>query len=96
MWLLRLVLVVAVVVAVWYVVRAVRAGGAPTLGTAVRFVPVEQLPADQRQAIEAQLAQGRTTHAVTLYREATGAGPKEARTAVETYRWKQGGAGAAS
>ncbi|PKW28064.1 hypothetical protein [Phycicoccus duodecadis] len=96
MWLLRLVLIVAVVVAVWYVVRAVRSGGAPTLGATVRFIPVEQLPDDERQAIEAQLAQDRTVHAIKLYREATGAGLKEAKTAVETYRWKQGGAGAAS
>ncbi|KRE62453.1 hypothetical protein [Nostocoides sp. Soil756] len=96
MWLLRLVLIVAVVVAVWYVVRTVRSGGGPTLGTSVRFIPVEQLPAEERQAIEAQLAQDRTVHAIKLYREATGAGLKEAKTAVETYRWKQGGAGATS
>ncbi|WP_299447120.1 ribosomal protein L7/L12 [uncultured Phycicoccus sp.] len=91
MWLVRLLLIVAVIVAVWYVVRAVRAGGMPTLGSHVRFVPVEELPEAHRQAIEVQLAQDQTISAIKLYREATGAGLKEAKTAVETYRWKHGG-----
>lgn len=91
MWLFRLVLIVAVVVAVWYVVRAVRAGGLPSLGTSVQFTPVEELPEQARQAIDVQLAQEQTIGAIKLYREATGAGLKESRTAVETYRWKQGG-----
>lgn len=89
--LVKLLLLVAVVVAVLYVVRAVREGGVPSLSSHLRFTPVEELPDLARQAIDAQLAAGRTVEAVTLYRQATGAGLKESRTAVETYRWKQGG-----
>ena len=82
---------VAVVVAIWYVVRAVRSGGSPTLASHVRFTPVEELPDHARQAIDVQLSQDQMITAVKLYREATGAGLKESKTAVETYRWKHGG-----
>lgn len=88
---MRLALIVAVIVAVWYVVRAVRAGGLPTLGAPVRFTPVEELPDAHRQAIDVQLARNQLISAIKVYREATGAGLKESRTAVETYRWKHGG-----
>ncbi|NHA67321.1 hypothetical protein [Phycicoccus flavus] len=91
MWLFRLLLIVAVVVAVWYVVRALRSGGVPSLSTHVRFTPVEELPAQARQAIDVQLAQDNLIAAIKLYREATGVGLKESKTAVETYKWKQGG-----
>ncbi|QIM21258.1 hypothetical protein G7075_09130 [Phycicoccus sp. HDW14] len=89
--LFKVVLLVAVVVAVWFVVRAVRAGSGPSLGSHVSFMPVEELPERARQAIDVQLAQDQLIGAVKLYREATGAGLKESKTAVETYRWKHGG-----
>ena len=87
MTLLKLLLVIAVVVAVWYVVRAVRAQG----GTETSFTPVEELAPDVRGVIDAALARGQEVAAVKHYRAATGAGLVQSRTAVETYRWKQGG-----
>ncbi len=90
--LVKLVLLLAVIAAVWYVVRAVRENGVPSLQSHVRFTPVDELPEHARQAIDVQLAKGQLIPAITLYREATGAGLKESKTAVETYRWKQGGA----
>ena len=95
MWLFRLVVIVAIIVAVWYVVRAVRAGGGPSglLGSGdVTFTPVEELQDNDRRVIDAALAQGSLDPAVAHYRAATGAGTKEARAALDTYRWKQGGA----
>lgn len=92
--LLKVLLLVAVVVAVWYVVRAVRNGTGPSLRTHVSFTPVEELPQQARQAIEVQLAQDQLVGAIKLYREATGAGLEESKTAVETYRWKHGGGAA--
>ncbi|MGG5260687.1 hypothetical protein [Phycicoccus avicenniae] len=89
--LVKVLLLVAVVVAVWYVVRAVRAGSGPTLGSHVRFTPVEELPEAAQQAIDVQLGRDQMIAAIKLYREATGAGLKESKTAVETYRWKHGG-----
>ncbi|MBM6404180.1 hypothetical protein JQN72_07975 [Phycicoccus sp. CSK15P-2] len=89
--LVKLVLIIAVVVAVWYVVRAVRANGMPGLSSHVTFMPVDELPEHARQAIDVELAQDRLIPAIKLYREATGAGLKESKTAVETYRWKHGG-----
>ena len=70
MTLLKLVLIVAALVAVWDVVRAVRAqqGGAD-----VTFTPVEELSADVRQVIDASLAQGQAVAAIKHYRAATGA-----------------------
>lgn len=87
---LKLLLLVLLVVVVWYVVRTSRSGA---LGSSapVRFQPVDQLPEATRHAIDVELAADRTVSAVALYREATGAGPKEARTALDTYRWRQGG-----
>lgn len=91
MGILRLLVIVAVVVAVWYVVRTYRAGGFPALGSSGRFTPVDELPGGARQAIDTRLAQDDVDGAVRHYRQATGAGAKIARTAVETYRWKIGG-----
>ncbi len=85
---LKLVLVVLVVVAVWYVVRMVRA---QQNGTDVTFTPVEELSADVRQVIDASLAQGQAIAAIKHYRAATGAGLAQSKAAVETYRWKSGG-----
>jgi ribosomal protein L7/L12 len=92
--LVKVLLLVAVVVAVWYVVRAVRNGTGPSLRTHVTFTPVEELPRQAQQAIDVQLAQDQLVGAIKLYREATGAGLKESKTAVETYRWKHGGGAA--
>lgn len=91
MWIVRLLVIVAVVVAVWYVVRTVRSGGLPALGGSVRFTPVDELASGPRQAIDVRLAKDDLDGAVDAYRRATGAGAKESRTAVETYRWKTGG-----
>ncbi|GGL26983.1 hypothetical protein H9L10_03970 [Phycicoccus endophyticus] len=88
MFLLKLLLLAAVVVAVWYVVRAVRSTSA---SGEVSFAPVETLPAEARQVIDAALARGETLAAARHYRAATGAGLAQSRAAVETYRWKQGG-----
>ena len=92
MWLFRLVLIVAVLVAVWYVVRAIRSGGLPGSSRELTFTPVEQLPDEARRVIDAALARGERGTALEHYRAATGSGPAQARTAVETYAWKQGGA----
>ena len=89
MGLLKLLVLVAAVVAVWDVVRQVRASGA---SGEVAFTPVEELAAEVRGVIDASLAQGRLVGAVKHYRAATGAGLAQSRAAVETYRWKQGGA----
>ncbi|MBT9255718.1 hypothetical protein KMZ32_09520 [Phycicoccus sp. MAQZ13P-2] len=88
MTLLKLVLIVAALVAVWYVVRMVRAqqGGAD-----VTFTPVEELSADVRQVIDASLAQGQAVAAIKHYRAATGASLAQSKAAVETYDWKSGG-----
>ena len=96
--LLRLLVIVAVLAALWYVVRAVRsAGGVGALlgsGGEVTFTPVEELPAAQRQVIDDALSRGRLGPAVQHYRAATGSGEKQAQAAVDTYRWRQGGADA--
>lgn len=89
MGLLKLLVLVAAVVAVWYVVRQVRASGG---SGEVAFTPVEELAPEVRGVIDSSLAQGRLVGAVKHYRAATGAGLAQSRAAVETYRWKQGGA----
>ena len=96
MWLFRLLVIIAVVVAVWYVVRAVRAGGgigAVTGQSDVSFTPVEELPRPERLLLDGKLEQGDVVAAVKHYRAATGATQAQAKAAVDTYRWKIGEGG---
>ena len=58
----------------------------------VSFTPVESLAPEVRQDIDAALARGHAIAAVKHYRDATGAGLSASKAAVDTYRWKHGGA----
>jgi len=86
--LFKLILLLAVVAAVWWVVTSVRASRGTT-GTA--FTPVEELPTEVQQTIDAALDRGELIGAIKHYRAATGAGLTESKAAVETRRWKRGG-----
>lgn len=86
--LFKLLLLVALATLVWWVVTSVR----NSQGSAsVTFTPVEDLPSEVAQTIDAALARGELIAAIKHYRVATGAGLKESKTAVETRRWKRGG-----
>ena len=85
---LRLLLIVALAVLVWWVVTSYRASRGTT-GT--MFTPVEDLAPEVRSTIDAALARGELVGAIRHYRAATGAGQKESKAAVETHRWKSGG-----
>ena len=82
----KLLLIVVVAVAVWYVVTRLR-NAQPKH---VAFQPVAQLPADRRAAIEDAIAKDQLITAVRLYRDATGAGLAAAKAAVQTHRAKSG------
>ena len=83
MSLLRLVLLVALVLAVVWAFRSYR------LSRGVRFTPVEELAPEVRHSIDAALARGEVGEAMKHYRAATGAGLAESKAAVETRRWKK-------
>ncbi len=86
--LFKLVLLVVIGVAVWLVVTRVMGG---RTDAPVRFTPVEDLSVEVQQTIDAALARGELVAAVKHYRAATGASLLEAKTAVDTRRWKQQG-----
>lgn len=81
----KLLLLVAVAIAVWYVVTRLRSAR-----DTVSFTPVEDLPTDVRATIDAALSRGEGVTAIKHYRAATGAGVAAAKAAVETHRWKGG------
>lgn len=84
---LKVVLVLAVLAAAWWVVTTVRtANGRP----GVRFTPVEDLAPEVRDSIDAALSRGELIPAIQHYRAATGAGLRASKAAVETRRWKTG------
>ena len=88
MSLLKLAVIVAVILVVWWVVTSYRnAGGRSD----VTFTPVEELAPEVRDTIDAALSRGELMPAIKHYRAATGAGLKESKAAVETRRWKTGG-----
>lgn len=84
--LFKLVLLVAVLAAVWWVVTSVRASKGRS-GTA--FTPVEELSPEVQQTIDSALDRGELIGAIKHYRAATGAGLAESKAAVETRRWKR-------
>ena len=84
--LFKLILIVAVVAAVWWVVTTYRASQG-TSNTA--FTPVEELAPEERQVIDAALDRGELINAIKHYRTATGANLAAAKAAVETRRWKR-------
>lgn len=83
---LKLLLIVVVAVAVFYVVTRFRNAQRQT----VKFQPVTQLPTDARAAIERAIAEDRLVSAVKLYREATGAGLAASKAAIDTHRGARG------
>lgn len=85
--LLKLLLIVAVAVLVWWVVTSVRASRGST-GTT--FTPVDELAPEVQQTIDAALSRGELVAAIKHYRAATGAGLAKSKAAVETRRWKTG------
>jgi ribosomal protein L7/L12 len=85
---LKIVLLVAIALVVWWVVTSVRTAR----GTSgVRFTPVEELAPEVRQTIDGALSRGELISAIQHYRAATGAGLTESKAAVETRRWKVDG-----
>jgi hypothetical protein len=82
----KLLLLVAVVAAVWWVVTSLRASRGTTRTT---FTPVEELAPEVRQTIDAALARGELLGAIRHYRAATGAGLAQSKAAVETRRWRR-------
>lgn len=82
--LLKIVLLVAVVAAAWWLVTTYRASRGTT---GVRFTPVEELAPEVRATIDAALSRGELVPAIQHYRAATGAGLSAAKAAVETRRW---------
>jgi ribosomal protein L7/L12 len=86
--LFKLLLLVAAVVAVWWVVTSVRASRGTTATT---FTPVEDLAPEVQQTIDAALDRGELVGAIKHYRAATGAGLAQSKAAVETRRWKRDG-----
>jgi ribosomal protein L7/L12 len=84
--LLKLILLLAVIAAVWWVVTSVRASRGTT---STRFTPVEDLTPEVRQTIDAALDRGELIGAIKHYRAATGAGLAQGKAAVETRRWKR-------
>jgi hypothetical protein len=88
--LVKVVLIVAVALVVWWVVTSFRnAAGRSDL----TFTPVEELSPEVRDTIDAALARGELLPAIQHYRAATGAGSRESKAAVETRRWKTDGDG---
>lgn len=84
--LFKLILLVAVVAAVWWVVTSVRnSRGESTTA----FTPVEELRPEVQETIDAALARGELIGAIKHYRAATGAGLAQSKAAVETRRWKR-------
>ena len=86
--LFKMVLLVAAVMAVWWVVTSVRASRGTT---ATAFTPVEDLAPEVQQTIDAALDRGELIGAIKHYRAATGAGLAQSKAAVETRRWKRDG-----
>jgi ribosomal protein L7/L12 len=86
--LVKLLLLAAAVVAVWWVVTSVRASRGTTATT---FTPVEDLAPEVQQTIDAALDRGELIGAIKHYRAATGAGLAQSKAAVETRRWKRDG-----
>jgi len=84
--LFKLVLLVAVLVAVWWVVTSLRASKGRS-GTT--FTPVDELSPEVQQTIDAALDRGELIGAIKHYRAATGAGLAQSKAAVETRRWKR-------
>ncbi|WP_377643537.1 hypothetical protein [Oryzobacter terrae] len=82
----KLLLLVAVVAAVWFVLVRVRnAQREPVV-----FTPVEELPDATRDAVDAALANDEVVHAVKLYRDATGSSLMAAKAAIDVRKWKKG------
>jgi ribosomal protein L7/L12 len=86
--LFKLILLVAVVAALWWVVTSVRASRGTSSTT---FTPVEDLTPEVQQTIDAALDRGELIGAIKHYRAATGAGLAASKAAVETRRWKRSG-----
>ncbi len=84
--LVKLLLIIAVAVAIWYVVTKIRAAQQGP----VAFTPVEELPTDARDAVDAALARGEVVTAVKRYREATGATLMASKAAIDVRKWKKG------
>ena len=84
--LFKLVVLVAVLAAVWWVVTSVRASRGRSSTT---FTPVEELSPEVQQTIDAALDRGELVGAIKHYRAATGAGLAQSKAAVETRRWKR-------
>jgi len=84
--LFKLVVLVAVLAAVWWVVTSVRASQGRSSTT---FTPVEELSPEVQQTIDAALDRGELVGAIKHYRAATGAGLAQSKAAVETRRWKR-------
>ena len=86
MTLIKLILIVAAIAAVWWVATSVRASRGASSTT---FTPDEDLTPEVRQTIDAALDRGELIGAIKHYRAATGAGLAESKAAVETRRWKR-------
>jgi ribosomal protein L7/L12 len=84
--LVKLLLLVVIAVAIWYVVTRIRAAQQ----TPVAFTPVEELPDEARNAVDAALARGEVVAAIKHYRAATGAGLMASKAAIDVRKWKQG------
>ncbi|WP_392545107.1 hypothetical protein [Oryzobacter telluris] len=84
--LVKLLLLVAVAVAIWYVVVKIRSAQQEP----VTFTPVEELPEEARNAVDAALARGEVVAAVKHYRAATGASLMASKAAIDVRKWKQG------
>ena len=85
--LFKIVLLVAIAALIWWIVTSVRNSKG---SSSVSFTPVEDLPAEVAQTIDAALARGELITAIKHYRVATGAGLSESKAAVEPRRWKRG------
>lgn len=85
---LKLALIVAAGVLIWWVVTSMRASRGTTSTT---FTPVDELSPEVQQTIDAALSRGELMGAIKHYRAATGAGLAQSKAAVETRRWKNDG-----
>ncbi|MGL5818608.1 MAG: hypothetical protein ACRCYR_13660 [Phycicoccus sp.] len=80
---LRIVLVVALLVLLWFVVTSALRGRS---GGRLSFTPVAELSPQARAVIDDALDRGKLIPAVKHYRAETGAGLAAAKAAVETHR----------
>ncbi len=82
----KLVLVLLVLAAAWWLVTRLRTRTPTDTG---HPVPVQDLPQGVREAIDHQISNGRTASAVKIYRDATRAGLVEAKHAIDARSWKR-------